>query len=97
MTDKLVDPDCRGGKHRSCVGGMCECSCHWTERRADTCDNPKTCPVCGAQIDEDLIDVTTVGSPVTYVPGKWSCPNGCGLLGSDEAMFFISQNQPEDE
>lgn len=28
--EKLIDPDCRDGKHRSCVGGLCECSCHWT-------------------------------------------------------------------
>jgi len=25
---RLVDPDCRDGKHASCVGGPCECSCH---------------------------------------------------------------------
>ena len=24
----LIDPDCRDGKHSSCVGGPCECSCH---------------------------------------------------------------------
>ena len=24
----LIDPDCRDGKHASCVGGPCECSCH---------------------------------------------------------------------
>lgn len=24
----LIDPDCRDGKHRSCVGGPCECHCH---------------------------------------------------------------------
>ncbi len=24
----LIDPDCRNGKHRSCVGGPCECECH---------------------------------------------------------------------
>ena len=24
----LIDPDCRGGKHGSCVGGPCECWCH---------------------------------------------------------------------
>ena len=24
----LIDPDCRDGKHRSCVGGPCECACH---------------------------------------------------------------------
>lgn len=24
----LIDPDCRDGKHSSCVGGPCECPCH---------------------------------------------------------------------
>lgn len=24
----LIDPDCRAGKHASCVGGPCECACH---------------------------------------------------------------------
>ena len=24
----MLDPDCRDGKHRSCVGGPCECDCH---------------------------------------------------------------------
>jgi hypothetical protein len=26
--EPLIDPDCRDGKHTSCVGGPCECSCH---------------------------------------------------------------------
>ena len=26
--DKLIDPDCRDGKHGSCVIGFCECECH---------------------------------------------------------------------
>lgn len=26
--DVLLDPDCRDGKHTSCVGGPCECACH---------------------------------------------------------------------
>lgn len=24
----LIDPDCRDGKHLSCVGGPCQCPCH---------------------------------------------------------------------
>lgn len=29
---KLLDPDCRDGfKHRSCVGGPCQCACHLGE------------------------------------------------------------------
>jgi hypothetical protein len=28
FADVLVDPDCRDGKHQSCVGGPCECDCH---------------------------------------------------------------------
>lgn len=24
----LLDPDCRDGKHTSCVGDPCECWCH---------------------------------------------------------------------
>lgn len=24
----VLDPDCRAGKHGSCVAGPCECSCH---------------------------------------------------------------------
>lgn len=24
----LIDPDCRDGKHSSCVGGPCQCPCH---------------------------------------------------------------------
>lgn len=28
MSEPLLDPDCRDGKHGSCVGGPCECSCH---------------------------------------------------------------------
>lgn len=24
----LLDPDCRDGKHGSCVGAPCECTCH---------------------------------------------------------------------
>lgn len=23
-----LDPDCRDGKHRSCVGAPCDCACH---------------------------------------------------------------------
>jgi hypothetical protein len=26
--EPLIDPDCRDGKHPSCVGGPCECMCH---------------------------------------------------------------------
>lgn len=26
----LLDPDCRDGKHGSCVGPPCECDCHAT-------------------------------------------------------------------
>jgi hypothetical protein len=25
---RLIDPDCRDGKHQSCIGGPCECACH---------------------------------------------------------------------
>jgi hypothetical protein len=39
--------------------------------------NPTTCPVCGAEVDIDVVDVTFGGGHVTRVPGKWSCPNGC--------------------
>jgi hypothetical protein len=28
FADVLIDPDCRDGKHQSCVGGPCECDCH---------------------------------------------------------------------
>lgn len=28
VVEELVDPDCRGGKHSSCVGGPCSCRCH---------------------------------------------------------------------
>ena len=29
MTDGiLIDPDCRDGKHGSCIGGPCGCTCH---------------------------------------------------------------------
>lgn len=28
----LIDPDCRDGKHGSCVGGICECECHGQAR-----------------------------------------------------------------
>ena len=28
QTNLMVDPDCRDGKHPSCVGGPCECHCH---------------------------------------------------------------------
>lgn len=28
ITGPLIDPDCRDGKHSSCVGGPCECPCH---------------------------------------------------------------------
>lgn len=32
MTDeKLIDPDCRDGKCHACVGGLCQCSCHWAD------------------------------------------------------------------
>lgn len=24
----LLDPDCRDGKHTSCIGEPCECECH---------------------------------------------------------------------
>jgi hypothetical protein len=35
--EKLVDPDCKAGKHRACVGGLCRCSCHWdTHTEEDT-------------------------------------------------------------
>ena len=26
--EQLLDPDCRDGKHGSCVGDPCECACH---------------------------------------------------------------------
>jgi hypothetical protein len=26
--EPLLDPDCRDGKHQSCVGPPCECPCH---------------------------------------------------------------------
>ena len=26
--EALIDPDCRDGKHGSCVGDPCECECH---------------------------------------------------------------------
>ena len=26
--EPLFDPDCRDGKHGSCVGAPCECGCH---------------------------------------------------------------------
>jgi hypothetical protein len=25
----VIDPDCRDGKHRSCIGGPCACPCHF--------------------------------------------------------------------
>jgi hypothetical protein len=27
--ESLIDPDCRDGKHGSCVGEPCECECHY--------------------------------------------------------------------
>jgi excisionase family DNA binding protein len=30
--ERLVDPDCAAGKHRSCVAGPCECPCHAPQR-----------------------------------------------------------------
>jgi hypothetical protein len=32
MTEALIDPDCRDGKHQSCVG--CGCDCHVTTSNA---------------------------------------------------------------
>jgi hypothetical protein len=34
----LIDPDCRDGKHGSCVGGPCECACHVAEDSARIAD-----------------------------------------------------------
>jgi hypothetical protein len=28
---KLIDPDCKAGKHSACVGEPCECPCHSEE------------------------------------------------------------------
>lgn len=28
VAEPLIDPDCRSGKHTTCVGGPCECPCH---------------------------------------------------------------------
>lgn len=28
MGERLIDPDCRDGKHTSCLGDPCECTCH---------------------------------------------------------------------
>lgn len=28
LPEPMLDPDCRDGKHRSCIGGPCECPCH---------------------------------------------------------------------
>lgn len=25
---RLIDPDCKAGKHDVCAGGPCECECH---------------------------------------------------------------------
>lgn len=35
-TGPLLDPDCRDGKHASCVGEPCECACHVPDRREVT-------------------------------------------------------------
>jgi hypothetical protein len=26
--ERLIDPDCRDGKHGSCIGAPCQCACH---------------------------------------------------------------------
>lgn len=42
--ERLLDPDCRAGKHASCVGGPCECDCHrpiWGESTAATPDDER--------------------------------------------------------
>lgn len=33
--DRLIDPDCRAGKHDVCAGDPCMCSCHYDGRDAD--------------------------------------------------------------
>jgi hypothetical protein len=35
---KLIDPDCKAGKYRSCVGGLCECACHWDTHTEESTD-----------------------------------------------------------
>ena len=40
----LIDPDCRDGKHRTCVGGPCECACH--EQREHEMVSKTMAPTC---------------------------------------------------
>lgn len=39
ITGPLIDPDCRDGKHSSCVGGPCDCECHNIIPRGESTDD----------------------------------------------------------
>jgi hypothetical protein len=51
MSEPLIDPDCRDGKHGSCVGGPCQCACHGTGA------GPAACPFCETRIKLPWSDV----------------------------------------
>jgi hypothetical protein len=55
-----LDPDCRDGKHTSCIGGPCECPCHAPS--GDVIDG--LCPHCDS--DPCTVDcLTAAHSPDT--------------------------------
>lgn len=68
--EQLVDPDCRGGKHGSCGGGPCGCTCHAAseqevagrrgqllgELTADAVDHGEYGPPAGEVPPADVLD-----------------------------------------
>ena len=82
----LIDPDCRDGKHRSCVGGPCECACH---ERPTSLVSPETV----AQMASALAFIVERHRPDTFTNGTMqslTC-QACSLLAG------IPQAWPCDE
>lgn len=45
-------------------------------------DRLPPCPVCGATIVQEIIDVSTWDGPA-YIEGRWECPNDCNPRDGD--------------
>lgn len=41
------------------------------------------CPVCGATIEQEMIDVSTWGNGPDWLEGIWDCPQGCDPRNGD--------------
>jgi hypothetical protein len=69
----LLDPDCRDGKHGSCVGAPCECGCHPRPVHSMTIEMGNRCGATGLGSASSLAENVT-------------CPDCRVLLDIQEAI-----------